>query len=232
VTASKSGYQNSTNFFTPTSSTYIIALSTGNATVGFGSMFQDINYTLAPAVASVFNLSTNNSFAFAITSRNSTLNEYGINITNASGTQLFTSTVTADMDGGTITGSANCSYNKQYVNATIWFKSLNYSASPYVLTRQYWIYPVYATNGTNMTGLLGAGGSLASSGLSTTALALISLIISLVVTGGISKVAGIGGGGVIFVVVLSMFGVIGWLPPLIWMMVILLSGMLFLYRWS
>ena len=212
------------------STTLYIPLNRIAYSLGFGAMFEDINYTLLPTERYVYNYSAvNASFLFSVTSKNGTLSNYGMNITNASGTLIFTGSGSNAL-GGSIPASINASQHSGYFNVTFWIYSPVFSPTPYVQTVKYSIYGT--TNQTNLGGILGAGGLLATSGLSHFAIGLLAIIISLVVSGAFATFGfSVGQSGVLFTIVLTLFAAVGVLSLGLWIGLIMMTVAFVILRW-
>jgi len=213
--------------FTNTSVIYIY-LNRLTYGMGFPNPYSDVNWTLQPANHDLYQDQNVTDFILTISSKNGTLTNYGMNITNASGTLLSTGSGSAAF-GSSISSIINQSANSGYLNVTIWFLSPTYAPTPFIQTVQYVIYP--SANGT-LQQIIGPGGLIATSGMSIFGMGLLALIISLAVCGAFSTVGfSIGKGGVIFTIVMTAFAGLGFLSSGLWIELIMIQVAFIVIRW-
>jgi hypothetical protein len=196
--------------------------------IGFPNPYSNVNWTLLPANHDLYQGGNNTNFIFTISSKNGTLTNYGMNITNASGNLLSTGSGSA-ANGSQITSSINVTQHSGYLNVTIWFVSPLYQAEPFIQVVRYVIYP--ASNGIGQQ-IIGPGGLIATSGMSMFAMGLLALIISLAITGAFSTIGfSIGKGGVLFTLCMTFFAGLGFLSGMLYLELIMITVSFVIIRW-
>lgn len=125
VTASATGYVTQVQSITPSASDYYFYMAT-TTNVSYHVLFEDITYYVTPQDPSI---QTNVSYdmVFNITSSNSTLEWYSMNITYNETTAVFFLNVTGNADGGNITYQLNSSYASGNYTMEIKFKKTDYT---------------------------------------------------------------------------------------------------------
>jgi parallel beta-helix repeat protein len=214
--------------FSNSSSVIYIYLNRLSYGMGFPNPYSDVTWTLLPANHDLYQDQNSTDFIFTINSKNGTLTNYGMNITNSSGSLLSTGSGSS-ANGSTLSSIINQSANNGYLNVTIWFLSPSFASTPFVQTVQYIIYP--NSNGLGQQ-ILGPNGLIATSGMSIFAMGLLALIISLAITGAFSTIGfSIGKGGVIFTACMTVFAGLGFLTPGLWIELIMIQVSFVIIRW-
>lgn len=214
--------------FSNSSSVIYIYLNRLSYGMGFPNPYSDVTWTLLPANHDLYQDQNSTDFIFTINSKNGTLTNYGMNITNSSGSLLSTGSGSS-ANGSTLSSIINQSANSGYLNVTIWFLSPSFASTPFVQTVQYIIYS--NSNGLGQQ-ILGPNGLIATSGMSIFAMGLLALIISLAITGAFSTIGfSIGKGGVIFTAAMTIFAGLGFLTPGLWIELIMIQVSFVIIRW-
>lgn len=125
VTASATGYVTQVQSITPSASDYYFYLAS-SSNVSYHVLFEDITYFVTPQDPTI---KTNVSYdmVFNITSSNSTLEWYSMNITYNDTTAVFFLNVTGNAGGGNITFELNSSYASGNYTMEIKFKKTDYA---------------------------------------------------------------------------------------------------------
>ena len=175
---------------------------TGNATA-ISWLFTDVNYSLTPTNAYIRNSSDNLTlFNYTIAVGDADLEYYGMNITLADGTNIYSNNTTG-ATGGSITVNFNMTGREgQTINVRTWFKKADYDVwiwdRGYIVVKQYSYIP-------DLFGDFLVGGGL---GLSALAGQIIALFVS-IASAGIGKRITSAGSSILFLLALSVFTFIG-----------------------
>lgn len=124
IEVSASGFETNSTLITPTQSLYNIRLTPSTAiNISFDYGLRGINYLFSPPPYYTSTTQIN----FTLSDANASLEYYGFTIF-ANGTQIFTTTVNGDSDGGIINGAVDLSgYAGTYLNLTGFWKKEGYA---------------------------------------------------------------------------------------------------------
>jgi len=175
---------------------------TGNAT-SISWLFTDVNYSLTPTNAYIRNSSDNLTLLnYTIAVGDADLEYYGMNITLADGTNIYSNNTTG-ASGGTITVNFNMTGREgQTINVRTWFKKENYDM--WIWDRGY----IVVENHSFIPELFGAFLEGGTAGLSSMAGQLIALLLS-IASAGMGKKITSAGSSILFLLGLAVFTFIG-----------------------
>lgn len=167
---------------------YINPFNTSNYT----TEFSNLNIYISPELTGLDKSQTAQAISCMITSSDSMLQYFGLNLTLPNGVSYFTNN-SASASGGTVSKTLNLTdfwvNNQTNISFDCFFKKLTFNQTDFY--RNYFLYDLSQTN---LTGLEKAVGEAKRLGFSVLALGIITLVLSGILGGFIGRFNAVGGG--------------------------------------